>query len=142
MRRVIPFVSFLTVVSGVVAVASIGRTAPSGPVPGDTVEFLLPADADQPMPAGAPTDKVLYTGGRVTNIDASTCGGAMQPVQSGVLVDPGASLGVGRSPRLVGMITISHVDPIHPGIRLTAISFDAACDVGGVPYHRYRGTVE
>jgi hypothetical protein len=105
---------------------------------GDIVEFLIRTDSNQPDPPSGPTDKLIFTGGRVTSIDTSGCAPGTHPVQNAVLVDPAG----GRSGRIVGVIVSSETDPIPPGTKLTSIQATGVCTTGGATYNRYQGTVE
>lgn len=108
----------------------------------DDVTFLLPATGSQPD-AG---DKLVYTGGRATTVDATGCqgqpGATAAPVQNSVLVDPGG----GHSGRIVGVITVFQTgggyDPVPPGTRISSIGNGVDCNIGTTAYKKYNGKVE
>jgi hypothetical protein len=105
--------------------------------PGDIVQFLIPASADQPDPSST-TDKLVVSGGKIIDIDIGpNCGASIQPVQNYALID---STGT-RSPKEGGMIVLLD-DPIKPGTLLSDPSPDFTCLIGGVEYIRYSGVVE
>ena len=39
----------------------------------ETVDFLIPADQNQPEPPSGPNDTLIFIGGKVTTMDASGC---------------------------------------------------------------------
>jgi hypothetical protein len=105
---------------------------------GEIVTILIPAVANQPEPPSGPNDQLVYTGGRVTSIDTTGCVLGSHPVQNAVLVDPDG----GRSGRIVGVVTISHTDPVPPGTRLKNLGEQPPCVASGTAYRRYQGIVE
>lgn len=106
---------------------------------GDTVEFLIPADANQPEPPAGPSDGLIYHGGPVTMIDITGCGTGSRPMQNATLVDPG---GVGGSGRIEGVITTSPHEPIRPGTKVSGLTATGLCFIGTAVYFRWQGTVE
>lgn len=129
-------VAVIVVGVGVLAAAHSAVAQQSG----DPVTFLIPADSNQPDPPNGPTDKLIYTGGQVTSADATGCATGSFPVQNGVLVDPAG----GRSGRIIGIITISHTDPLPPGTTLKSLSKIDSCTITatGTSYNRYQGIVQ
>jgi hypothetical protein len=123
-----------TVTLGIVLGSNLAFALESG----DTVVFLIPADSNQPDPPEGPADKLIYTGGPVTFIDATGCGVGTHPVQNAILVDPTG----GRSGRITGIITLSATDPIPPGTKLQNLTLQGSCTLGTTAYNRYIGTVE
>jgi hypothetical protein len=103
--------------------------------PGDTLYFLLPASADQPVPGI--TETLVFTGGKIIDIDISGCGGGVHPVQHYTLVDTTGR----KSAKSGGIIPLSN-DPVRPGTRIANPLVDSGCSIGGVDYIRYQGTVE
>lgn len=103
-------------------------------VEGDIVTFLIPLDAPQP---NLTTDTVILTGGKVLEIDIVACGVGTHPVQNYTIIDATGS----RSPRNGGIIPVT-TEPVRPGTRLGALTFDTQCSINGVEYVRYQGTVE
>ena len=107
--------------------------------PGDTVSFLIPADANQPDPPSGPNDGLIYHGGAATTIDATGCESGNFPVQDATLVDPSG----GQSGRIEGVITVSHPDPVPAGTRLVGLHEhpSSPCFVGTTEYRRWVGVV-
>ena len=105
---------------------------------GDTVTFLIPILENQPQPPSGPHDRLIYTGGQVISVDVTGCGTGSRPKQNAVLVDPNG----GRSGRILGVITLSHTDPVPPGTRLQSLSPAGSCAIGIEVYNRYTGTVD
>jgi hypothetical protein len=103
--------------------------------PGDTLYFLLPASADQPVPGI--TETLVFTGGKIIDIDIGSCGGGVHPVQHYTLVDTTGR----KSAKSGGIIPLSN-DPVRPGTRIANPLVDSGCSIGGVDYIRYQGTVE
>ncbi len=105
---------------------------------GDSVVILLPADSNQPEPPSGPTDRLVYTGGKVTAAPITGCGTGDFPIQNGVLVDPAG----GRSGRIVGLITISGTTAVPPATKLKDLTLVTSCTIGGTNYNRYTAVVE
>ena len=120
----------------IVAVISVLLTGASsaGAQQSENVIVLLPALGNQPEFG----DRLIFTGGPLTMVDISGCGGGSYPLQNAVLVDPGSRRGSGP----VTVITVSQETPVPPGSRAVSISFDAACTVGGIQYNRYLVTID
>lgn len=122
----------------VVGAVAIGARVSFALNPGDPVSVLIPASGNQPEPdPGPPTDKLIYTGGRVTTVDAAGCQVGSFPLQNGVLVDPAA----GRGGRIEGVITLTG-DAVPPGTKLKTFNFVTDCTAGGIAYKRYTAVVE
>jgi hypothetical protein len=102
--------------------------------PGDVLYFLLPASADQPVPGI--TETLVFTGGKIIDIDATGCAPGIHPVQHYTLVDT-----TGRKSAKSGGIIPFISDPVRPGTRLSDPSVDGSCLIGTVEYIRYQGTV-
>jgi hypothetical protein len=113
---------------------SVSAASPWEPlVPFDNVSFLIPALSDQPNP----TDDVVFSGGRVSEIDVAGCGSGTRAVQQYVIV----GLTGTRSQKFEGIIALT-TRPVQPNTRLDTLTFDSTCFIGDVLYFRYDGTVE
>jgi hypothetical protein len=136
MKRMLRWSAF----AGVVALtgALIHVNVSSAQNAGDEVSFLLATAGTQPDLAAEPKDKLIITGGKITNTDTTGCAPGSHAVQNAVLVDPGST----RSGRLTGVIIVSQTDPVHPGTKLKNLSLTSTCTAGGTAYNRYSGTVE
>jgi hypothetical protein len=126
--------------AGIVLAAAYSAFAVSS---GDTIQFLIPAAANQPDPVGPVTDVLIFIGRKTTASPGTGCAPTgSYPVQNAVLVDPAG----GRSERIVGVITTAQSgggsDPIPPGTKITDITFVIDCNIGTDAYHKYSGTVE
>jgi hypothetical protein len=113
---------------------------------GDTVQFLVRADAQQPepnasnTPDGVPEMSLVYGPGSAS-IDARGCALGEKPVQSARLVDPGrhGAYSVGN-PNLEVITTFQSggiTTPVEPGMRAGNILFLTDCSivVGGISVH-------
>jgi hypothetical protein len=128
--------------AGIVLAAAYSAFAVSS---GDTIQFLIPAAANQPEPDVGPisTDVLIFIGRKTTTSPGTGCAPTgSYPVQNAVLVDPGG----GRSERIVGVITTAQEgggsDPLPPGTKITNIAYLADCNIGTDAYKKYSGTVE
>jgi len=150
------WISLLTL-GAAIAVASVyGVATASALESGATVQFLIPADANQPTPAfvGAPQDDFLVYGLASGTIDARGCALGDKPVQLAklVLLDRGQNVG-NDNPRVDEVITTYQSDgghdattPVAPGTRVGNLLSLADCSIfvgdTRVDYKKYTGTVK
>lgn len=105
--------------------------------PGTTVIVFLPVSGHTPLPADAPTDVIVFTGGKVVDTALPGCATGTFPLQNAVLVDPGSQ----RSGRIVGLV-VGSTDAVPPGTRVTGFSGGIPCTSNGTGYLKYTGTTE
>lgn len=109
---------------------------------GDTVAFVVPEGTEiSILGSEEPGDKLIFVGRSSETTDGGSCApGSGYHIQSVVIVDPRA--GGTRATRRLQVITTSQTTPVPPGTRVTDIAINTQCEIAGVIFDRYIGTVE
>ncbi len=138
MRKHVAVVAVVIVSLAAVLVLRL-HLAGAEPLPSGTVVTLfLPTNGNLPEPdPGPPTDKLVFTGGKVVESSLPGCSDSAMPLQNAVLVDPGSQ----RSGRIISVF-ISIADSVPPGTRLTGFNGSGNCISDGVTYRKYTATAE
>jgi hypothetical protein len=99
---------------------------------------VIPADANQPAPAGpGPGAMIVFTGRALTTVETTGCRDGTFPMQQGIVIDPGAD----RASRVVSVILLSQTEPVAPGTRLGGLTYEGDCELAGTTYSIYNGVL-